>query len=84
MSDWLTDLKFWCQTNAAQRMVVCNVEDAERIQAAAVEAGIGDLITLTPFYVPPPGCAYVTGLDDKIDTTISEEFFQALGVDKYV
>lgn len=84
MSDWLTDLNAWCQTNNAKRRITCNVEDAERVQAAAAAAGITDLIVVSPTYVPPRGYAMATGVGDHIDTAVPEEFFAALGVRKYL
>lgn len=84
-ADWLTDLKFWCQTNNAQRIVRCNVADTEHIKTAAAAAGITDLIVVDPWYIPPPGYALVTNPDgDHIDTAVPEEFFEALGVHKYI
>lgn len=79
MSDWLIDLKFWCQTNGAKREVACNHDDAERVQAAAAEAGLADLVDVQPTYIIPRGHAWVprtNGLD--------EGFYQALRIRRWM
>ena len=87
MTDWLTDLKFWCQTNAAKRGIACNPVDIERVQAAADEAGITDLVDIWPTYIVPRGYAMATSGDDEdtaIDMSVGEDFFEALTVRKYM
>lgn len=87
MTDWLTDLKFWCQTNAAKRRIACNPVDIERVQAAADEAGIADLVDIDATYMVPRGYAMATSGDDEnmtIETGVGEDFFEALTVRKYI
>lgn len=87
MTDWLTDLKFWCQTNAAKRGIACNPVDLERVQAAADRLGITDLVAIYSTYIVPRGYAMATRGDDEdaaLDTSVGEDFFEALTVHKFI
>lgn len=79
MNDWLTELKFQCQTSGTKRQVACNPDDAERIQAAAEAAGLADLVTIESTHVIPRGHAWVP------DTrNLDEGFYAALGIRRFL